>query len=104
MTSITWSLVAPGAVLRSAVSMPFASGVLEVERVGASVSSPQRQTSTSAREGQDTAGVWAAVAQVHATLALAAATAVDSPADGRAWADVAGTRPSGQSPEPGPRN
>jgi hypothetical protein len=27
-------------------------------------------------EGQDTAAVWAAVAQVHATLALAAATAL----------------------------
>jgi hypothetical protein len=28
-------------------------------------------------EGQDTAAVWAAVAQVHATLALAAATSAD---------------------------
>jgi hypothetical protein len=28
-------------------------------------------------EGQDTAAVWAAVAQVHATLALVAATSAD---------------------------
>lgn len=36
-----------------------------------------------------------AEAQVHATLAAAAATALGtSPAEGRAWADVAGTRPS----------
>ena len=55
-------------------------------------------------EGQDTAGVWAAAAQVHATLALAAVTAVGSPADGRARADVAGTRLSVQGPEPGPRH
>ena len=35
----------------------------------------------------------AALAHVHATLALAAATALGtSPAEGRAWADVAGTR------------
>ena len=40
-----------------------------------------------------TAGVWAAVAQTHAVLALAAATAVGaSGADHRAWADAAGTR------------
>jgi hypothetical protein len=38
------------------------------------------------------APAWAAVAQVHATLALAAASAVSSPADDRAWADVADTR------------
>jgi hypothetical protein len=50
-------------------------------------------------EGQDTVGVWAAAAQVHATFALA--TAVDSPADRRAWADVARTRLSDQGPEPG---
>jgi len=44
-------------------------------------------------DGQATAGVWAAVAQAHAVLALAAATAVGtSSADSRAWADVAGTR------------
>ncbi len=43
--------------------------------------------------GQATAGVWAAVAQAHAVLALAAATAVSaSRADSRAWGDVAGTR------------
>jgi hypothetical protein len=42
-------------------------------------------------DGQATAGVWAAVAQTHAVLALAAATAVGgSVADGRAWADAAG--------------
>ena len=44
-------------------------------------------------DGQATAGVWAAVAQAHAVLALAAATAVGpSAADSRAWADVAGIR------------
>jgi len=44
-------------------------------------------------DGQATAGVWAAVAQTHTVLALAAATAVGtSSADSRAWADVAGTR------------
>ena len=44
-------------------------------------------------DGQATAGVWAAVAQTHAVLALAAATAVGaSGADNRAWADAAGTR------------
>ena len=42
-------------------------------------------------DGQATAGVWAAVAQTHAVLALAA-TAVGAPgADHRAWADAAGT-------------
>ena len=42
--------------------------------------------------GQATAGVWAAAAQTHAVLALAAATAVGaSGADSRAWADAAGT-------------
>jgi hypothetical protein len=45
-----------------------------------------------------------AAAQVHATLALAAATALGSPADNRAWADVAGSRLSGPGPEPGPRH
>ncbi len=46
-------------------------------------------------EGQDSAAVWAAVAQIHATLALAAATALGtSAADGRAWADAAGTTPA----------
>jgi hypothetical protein len=44
-------------------------------------------------DGQATASVWAAVAQTHAVLALAAATAVGmSSLDSRAWADVAGTR------------
>jgi len=44
-------------------------------------------------DGQADAGVWAAVAQTHAVLALAAATAVGvSGADHRAWADAAGTR------------
>ncbi len=44
-------------------------------------------------DGQATAGVWAAVAQTHAVLALAAATAVGaSGADSRAWSDAAGTR------------
>jgi len=44
------------------------------------------------RDGQATASLWAAVAQTHAVLALAAATAVGtSSADGRGWADVAGT-------------
>ena len=44
-------------------------------------------------DGQATAGVWAAVAQTHAVLALAAATAVGaSGADSRAWAGAAGGR------------
>jgi hypothetical protein len=44
-------------------------------------------------DGQATASVWAAVAQAHAVLALAAATAVGtSGADNRAWIDAAGTR------------
>src|SRR6266702_1040395 len=43
-------------------------------------------------DGQATAGVWAAVAETRAVLALAAATAVGaSGADSRAWADAAGT-------------
>ncbi len=49
-------------------------------------------------EGQDTAAVWAAVAQIHATLALAAATAVGTTAaDGRAWTAAAGTNDVGGS-------
>ena len=54
---------------------------------------PLRRTGCSARgDGQATAGVWAAAAQAHAVLALAAATAVGaSGADHRAWADAAGT-------------
>jgi hypothetical protein len=44
-------------------------------------------------DGRAAAGMWAAVAQTHAVLALAAATAVGtSSADSRAWADIAGTR------------
>ena len=43
-------------------------------------------------DGQAAAGEWAAVAQTHALLALAAATAVGAfGADSRAWADTAGT-------------
>jgi len=43
-------------------------------------------------DGQATGAVWAAVAQTHAVLALAATTAVGaSGADTRAWADAAGT-------------
>ena len=50
-------------------------------------------------EGQDSAAVWAAVAQIHATLALAAATALGATAaDGRAWHEVAGTRFSAGAP------
>ena len=52
-----------------------------------------------------------AAAQVHATLAVAAATAVGTAGpDGHAWADVAATRasarkpetPGASSPDPGP--
>jgi hypothetical protein len=46
-------------------------------------------------DGQDAAAVWAAVAQVHATLALATATAVKAHIDGQEWLDVAGTKLSG---------
>jgi hypothetical protein len=46
-------------------------------------------------EGQDTAAAWAAAAQVHATLALAAATALaPSGADHQAWIKAAGPEPS----------
>ena len=49
-------------------------------------------------------------AHVHATLALAAATAVETAGpDGHAWADIAATKPgskpeprSGSPPDPGP--
>ena len=42
-------------------------------------------------DGQATASAWAAVAQTHAVLVLAAATAVGaSGGDSRAWADAAG--------------
>jgi hypothetical protein len=55
---------------------------------------PLRRTGCSVRAtARATAGVWAAVAQTHAVLALAAATAVGaSGADHSAWADAAGTR------------
>ena len=50
-------------------------------------------------EGQHSAAVWADVAQIHATLALAAATALGTTAaEGRAWADVAGTKFSAADP------
>ena len=46
-------------------------------------------------DGQDSAAIWAAVAQVHATLALAAASALaPSRADDRAWIKAAGPEPS----------
>ena len=49
-------------------------------------------------EGQS-AAVWAAVAQIHATLALAAATALGTTAaNGRAWTEVAGTKFSAGAP------
>jgi predicted trehalose synthase len=49
-------------------------------------------------EGQS-AAVWAAVAQIHATLALAAATVLGTTAaDGRAWTEVAGTKFSAGAP------
>ena len=49
-------------------------------------------------EGQS-AAVWAAVAQIHATLALAAASALGTTAaEGRAWADVTGTKFSAGGP------
>ena len=70
----------------------------------------QAQTAAQRAEGLVDAGdpeglapAWAAIGQVHATLALAAATAVRAPADERAWADVAGTRFSGGGMAPGPR-
>jgi hypothetical protein len=49
-------------------------------------------------EGQDSAAVWAAVAQIHATLALAAATALGTAGDDRAWVQVAGTKFSAGAP------
>jgi predicted trehalose synthase len=49
-------------------------------------------------EGQS-AAVWAAVAQIHATVARAAATALGTTAaDGRAWTEVAGTKFSAGAP------
>ena len=53
-------------------------------------------------EGQS-AAVWAAVAQIHTTLALAAATALGTTAaDGRAWTEVAGTKFSARGLLDGP--
>jgi len=43
-------------------------------------------------DGQATAGVWAAVAQNRAVLALAATVVGTLHADSRAWAEVAGTQ------------
>ena len=44
-------------------------------------------------DGQASAAVSAAVAQIHATLALAAASALGTmAAEGRAWVEVAGTK------------
>ncbi len=71
----------------------------------------EAETAAQRAEGLVTAGdpeglapVWAALGQVHATLALAAATAVGtSGTESRAWADVAGTKLSGGGTEPGPR-
>ena len=51
-------------------------------------------------DGQDTATVWAAVAQVHATLALAAATGTRTPGDSKAWFEVAGIVDSGPQRPP----
>jgi hypothetical protein len=52
-------------------------------------------------DGQATAGVWAAVAQTHALLAFAVATAAGtSSVDSRAWTDVPGP---GSNPCRGPR-
>jgi hypothetical protein len=42
-------------------------------------------------------GMLLAEAHVHATLANAAATALGGALENRAWADVAGTKPSGSS-------
>jgi hypothetical protein len=49
-------------------------------------------------EGQDSAAVWAAVAQIHATLALAAATALGTTAaDGYCGLSLAGLNLEGRS-------
>jgi hypothetical protein len=56
------------------------------------------------REGDPAEAIVLAQAQVHATLALAAATAVRTrEIDNQAWVDVAGTKLSGRGPGPGPR-
>jgi hypothetical protein len=41
-------------------------------------------------EGQETVIAWAAVAQVHATLAIAAATALHGVTDHQHWSEAAG--------------
>ena len=52
-------------------------------------------------DGQGSAAVWAAVAQIHATFALTAATGLGTTAtEGRGWADVAGTKSSWAPPSP----
>ena len=48
MTSITWSLVARGGVLRRAVSGPFTSGMLAVEKVGTLAPGPASRLVSSA--------------------------------------------------------
>jgi hypothetical protein len=63
---------------------------LEAERILTEVSAGELDASVLDRDQLLIA------AQVHALLASAAATAVSSSAlDGRAWADAAGTKPSG---------
>jgi hypothetical protein len=47
--------------------------------------------------GQESAAVWAAVALVHATLALTAATALGT--HDRKWPEVVGAEPSRERPE-----
>jgi hypothetical protein len=44
-----------------------------------------------------------AAAHIHALLALAAATAVRTEADGQAWISVAGTKPPAPPPSPSAR-
>ncbi len=57
-----------------------------------------------ARDQDDAARVLG-IAQAHATLALAAATAVGTrDIDNRAWVGAAGTKLSRPGPEPGPRH
>ena len=57
-----------------------------------------------ARDEDDAARVLG-IAQVHAPLALAAATAVGRrDTDNRAWVGAAGTKLSRPGPEPGPRH
>ena len=51
-------------------------------------------------DGQDSAAVWAGVAQVHATLALAAATGTGTAGDSKAWFEVAGIVDTGPGRPP----